>query len=67
VFDDADIDSAVEGAFASKYRNAGQTCVCSNRLYVQAGVYDQFVEKFAAKCALPRWATALKTASTRAR
>jgi succinate-semialdehyde dehydrogenase/glutarate-semialdehyde dehydrogenase len=49
VFDDADIDSAVEGAFASKYRNAGQTCVCSNRLYVQDGVYDEFVEKFAAK------------------
>jgi succinate-semialdehyde dehydrogenase/glutarate-semialdehyde dehydrogenase len=49
VFDDADIDSAVEGAFASKYRNAGQTCVCSNRLYVQAGVYEQFVEKFATK------------------
>ena len=49
VFNDADIDSAVEGAFASKYRNAGQTCVCSNRLYVQEGVYDQFVEKFAAK------------------
>jgi succinate-semialdehyde dehydrogenase/glutarate-semialdehyde dehydrogenase len=49
VFDDADIDSAVEGAFASKYRNAGQTCVCSNRLYVQEGVYDEFVEKFAAK------------------
>jgi succinate-semialdehyde dehydrogenase/glutarate-semialdehyde dehydrogenase len=49
VFDDADIDSAVEGAFASKYRNAGQTCVCSNRLYVQAGVYEQFVEKFTAK------------------
>jgi len=49
VFDDADIDSAVEGAFASKYRNAGQTCVCSNRLYVQEGVYDLFVEKFAAK------------------
>ena len=49
VFDDADIDSAVEGAFASKYRNAGQTCVCSNRFYVQEGVYDQFVEKFAAK------------------
>ena len=49
VFDDADIDSAVEGAFASKYRNAGQTCVCSNRLYVQAGVYDEFVAKFAAK------------------
>ncbi len=49
VFDDADIDSAVEGAMASKYRNAGQTCVCANRLYVQDGVYDQFVEKFAAK------------------
>jgi succinate-semialdehyde dehydrogenase/glutarate-semialdehyde dehydrogenase len=49
VFDDADIDSAVEGAFASKYRNAGQTCVCSNRIYVQAGVYDAFVAKFAAR------------------
>ncbi len=49
VFDDADIDSAVEGAIASKYRNAGQTCVCANRIYVQDGVYDQFVEKFAAK------------------
>ncbi|MCZ2496042.1 succinate-semialdehyde dehydrogenase [Xylophilus sp. Kf1] len=47
VFDDADIDSAVEGAMASKYRNAGQTCVCANRLYVQEGVYDQFIEKFA--------------------
>jgi succinate-semialdehyde dehydrogenase/glutarate-semialdehyde dehydrogenase len=49
VFDDADIDSAVEGAIASKYRNAGQTCVCANRIYVQDKVYDQFVEKFAAK------------------
>ena len=49
VFDDADIDSAVEGAFASKYRNAGQTCVCTNRFYVQEGVYDEFVQKFAAK------------------
>jgi succinate-semialdehyde dehydrogenase/glutarate-semialdehyde dehydrogenase len=49
VFDDADVDSAVEGAFASKYRNAGQTCVCTNRFYVQAGVYDEFVTKFAAK------------------
>ena len=49
VFDDADIDSAVEGAMASKYRNAGQTCVCANRIYVQDGVYDEFVEKFAAK------------------
>ena len=49
VFDDADIDSAVEGAMQSKYRNAGQTCVCANRIYVQDGVYDEFVEKFAAK------------------
>ena len=49
VFDDADIDSAVEGAFASKYRNAGQTCVCTNRFYVQESVYDEFVRKFAAK------------------
>lgn len=52
VFDDADIDSAVEGAMASKYRNAGQTCVCANRIYVQDGVYEQFVEKFAAKVKL---------------
>ncbi|NBO15837.1 MAG: NAD-dependent succinate-semialdehyde dehydrogenase [Betaproteobacteria bacterium] len=49
VFNDADIASAVEGAFASKYRNAGQTCVCSNRIYVQEGVYDEFVTQFAAK------------------
>jgi succinate-semialdehyde dehydrogenase/glutarate-semialdehyde dehydrogenase len=49
VFNDADIDSAVEGAMASKYRNAGQTCVCANRFYVQDGVYDQFVAKFTAK------------------
>ena len=49
VFEDADIDSAVEGAFASKYRNAGQTCVCTNRFYVQEAVYEEFVKKFAAK------------------
>ncbi len=47
VFDDADIDAAVEGAVASKYRNAGQTCVCSNRIYVQDGVYDEFADKLA--------------------
>jgi succinate-semialdehyde dehydrogenase / glutarate-semialdehyde dehydrogenase len=47
VFDDADLDSAVEGAMISKYRNAGQTCVCANRLYVQDGVYDAFVAKLA--------------------
>ncbi len=49
VFDDADLESAVEGAMASKYRNAGQTCVCANRLYVQEGVYDDFVQRFAAR------------------
>ncbi len=47
VFDDADLDAAVEGAMISKYRNAGQTCVCANRLYVQAGVYDAFATKLA--------------------
>lgn len=49
VFDDADLDAAVEGAMVSKYRNAGQTCVCANRIYVQAGVYDAFAEKLAAR------------------
>jgi succinate-semialdehyde dehydrogenase/glutarate-semialdehyde dehydrogenase len=48
VFDDADIDAAVEGAIASKYRNAGQTCVCANRIYVQDGVYEQFAQKLVA-------------------
>ncbi|MGS0743134.1 NAD-dependent succinate-semialdehyde dehydrogenase, partial [Glaciimonas sp. GG7] len=48
VFDDADLDAAVEGAIASKYRNAGQTCVCANRLYVQDGVYDAFAQKLVA-------------------
>ena len=48
VFDDADLDAAVEGAIISKYRNAGQTCVCANRLYVQSGVYDAFAEKLVA-------------------
>ena len=47
VFDDADIDRAVEGAMVAKYRNSGQTCVCTNRFFVQAGVYDTFVEKLA--------------------
>ncbi len=49
VFDDADLDAAVEGALASKYRNNGQTCVCANRLYIQEGVYDAFAEKLAQK------------------
>ena len=51
VFDDADLDAAVDGAIASKYRNAGQTCVCANRLLVQDGVYEAFAEKLAAKVA----------------
>ena len=51
VFDDADIDAAVEGAIICKFRNNGQTCVCANRIYVQAGVYDAFAEKFAARIA----------------
>ena len=49
VFDDADLDAAVEGAIASKYRNAGQTCVCANRIYVQDGVYDAFAAKLTEK------------------
>eukprot|EP00003_Mantamonas_plastica_P025074 TRINITY_DN4830_c0_g1_i1.p1 TRINITY_DN4830_c0_g1~~TRINITY_DN4830_c0_g1_i1.p1 ORF type:complete len:490 (+),score=78.04 TRINITY_DN4830_c0_g1_i1:1078-2547(+) len=48
VFDDADLDAAVAGLMASKYRNTGQTCVCANRIYVQSGVYDEFVEKLKA-------------------
>ena len=51
VFDDADLDAAVVGAMASKYRNAGQTCVCANRLLVQDGVYDAFAAKMAAAVA----------------
>ncbi len=47
IFDDADIDRAVEGAIVAKYRNSGQTCVCTNRFFVQSGIYDRFVEKFA--------------------
>ena len=49
VFDDADIDAAVEGAIVSKYRNMGQTCVCANRIYAQDKIYDQFVEKLSKK------------------
>src|SRR5699024_4614989 len=47
VLDDADVDVAVKGVMASKFRNAGQTCICANRIYVQEGVYDAFMEKFA--------------------
>ncbi|MDO7426487.1 NAD-dependent succinate-semialdehyde dehydrogenase [Acinetobacter pittii] len=51
VFDDADIDAAVDGALIAKYRNAGQTCVCANRFYVQDGIYEQFIQRFAEKVA----------------
>ncbi len=51
VFDDADLDTAVAGAIASKYRNAGQTCVCANRIFVQGGVYEAFADKLAAEVA----------------
>jgi succinate-semialdehyde dehydrogenase/glutarate-semialdehyde dehydrogenase len=54
VFDDADLDAAVQGAMASKFRNNGQTCVCANRIYVQAGVYDAFAAKLAAALAQAR-------------
>ncbi|UOQ87547.1 NAD-dependent succinate-semialdehyde dehydrogenase [Gracilibacillus salinarum] len=49
ILDDADIDKAVEGTMASKFRNAGQTCVCGNRIYVQEGIYEAFIERFAEK------------------
>ena len=51
VFDDANIDLAVAGALGSKFRNAGQTCICANRIYVQSGIHDRFVEALAAKTA----------------
>jgi succinate-semialdehyde dehydrogenase/glutarate-semialdehyde dehydrogenase len=51
VFDDADLDAAVEGAIGSKYRNMGQTCVCANRIYAQDKIYDQFVDKLSKKVA----------------
>ena len=51
VFDDADLDAAVEGALAAKFRNTGQTCVCANRFYVQAGIYDEFAHRFANRVA----------------
>ncbi len=61
VFDDADIDAAVEGAIASKYRNAGQTCVCANRLYAQDGIYDKFVKKLAARVATMKVGSGFET------
>jgi len=60
VFDDADLDAAVQGAIASKYRNTGQTCVCANRLLVQAGVYDEFAAKLKAAVSKLRVGDGLK-------
>jgi succinate-semialdehyde dehydrogenase/glutarate-semialdehyde dehydrogenase len=51
VFDDAELEAAVDGAIASKYRNAGQTCVCANRIFVQSGIYDRFAARLAEKVA----------------
>tara|TARA_R110002020_G_scaffold24424_14_gene80482 strand:+ start:6711 stop:8156 length:1446 start_codon:yes stop_codon:yes gene_type:complete len=51
VFDDADLDRAVDGAMIAKFRNAGQTCICTNRLYVQSGIYDRFVSRFSERVA----------------
>ena len=63
VFDDADLDAAVQGAIASKYRNTGQTCVCANRLLVQEGVYDAFTAKLTEAVALLRVGDGLKGAT----
>jgi succinate-semialdehyde dehydrogenase/glutarate-semialdehyde dehydrogenase len=63
VFDDADLDAAVQGAIASKYRNTGQTCVCANRLLVQEGVYEEFAEKLAAAVGKLRIGDGLKGAT----
>src|SRR5512134_3327144 len=64
VFDDADLDAAVEGAIASKYRNTGQTCVCVNRIYVQDGVYDAFAQKLTAAVEKLKPASGLEAGAT---
>ena len=64
VFDDADLDRAVEGAMLAKFRNAGQTCVCTNRFYVQAGIYDAFAEKFAKAAAAMKVGNGLEAGVT---
>ena len=63
VFDDADLDAAVEGLIASKYRNAGQTCICANRIFVQAAVHDEFADKLAAAASALRVGAGLDTAT----
>ncbi|WP_404402223.1 NAD-dependent succinate-semialdehyde dehydrogenase [Pelagibacterium halotolerans] len=64
VFEDADLDAAVEGAMLSKFRNAGQTCVCANRIYVHADLYDAFAEKLAAKMGELRLGNGMETGIT---
>ena len=64
VFDDADLDKAVEGAIISKYRNNGQTCVCANRLYIQDSVYDAFAEKLKAAVAKLKIGNGLEDGTT---
>ncbi|TCP10324.1 succinate-semialdehyde dehydrogenase/glutarate-semialdehyde dehydrogenase [Crenobacter luteus] len=64
VFDDADLDAAVEGVLASKFRNTGQTCVCANRIYVQAGVYERFADKLVAAVSRLTVGNGLDAAST---
>jgi succinate-semialdehyde dehydrogenase / glutarate-semialdehyde dehydrogenase len=64
VFDDADLEAAVEGAIQSKFRNAGQTCVCANRLYVESGIYDAFAAGFRNGWPLSKWGTASSLAWT---
>ena len=66
VFDDADLDAAVQGAIASKYRNTGQTCVCANRLLVQSGVYEAFAKRLAAAVGKLRVGDGLRASRTRA-
>jgi succinate-semialdehyde dehydrogenase/glutarate-semialdehyde dehydrogenase len=63
VFDDADIDAAVQGAIASKYRNSGQTCICANRIYVQSVIYDEFAKKFAEAVSLLKVGAAIEDAT----
>jgi succinate-semialdehyde dehydrogenase/glutarate-semialdehyde dehydrogenase len=63
VFDDADLDAAVEGAIQSKFRNSGQTCVCTNRIYAQSGIYDRFVESLARRTAALRVGSGLDEAT----
>ena len=63
VFDDADVDAAVDGAMISKFRNSGQTCVCTNRFYVQSGVYAEFTEKLAARVSAMKLGNGLEDSS----